>query len=295
MRAASAPFTGPYDTRRPRPWTSRLRWVLAALAFVTGHATAQLMVHPTRIVLDDKQRAAQLEVINSSTEPATYRLSLVNRRMSEDGKFLPVDEAQPGEQFADAMLRYSPRRITLAPGTSQVVRILLRKPADLEPGEYRSHLLFAKQPDAAGAGAKSDGTGAKSGGAGGDGIDIALNALIGVSIPIIVREGETQAELSIAKLALERETGTPVAAMELHRSGNQSVYGDLVASFAPKKGAPRIVGRAGGVAVYTPNPLRRVRLQLEPPPGFALADGTLTVSFREQGGAVLAESSMRIP
>jgi hypothetical protein len=287
MRAASVSFTGPYGA--PRPRALRLRWLPAALALVAGHASAQLMVHPTRVVLDDDRRAAQLEVINSSTEPATYRLSLVNRRMSEDGKFLPVDEPQPGERFADPMLRYSPRHITLAPGTSQVVRILLRKPADLATGEYRSHLLFAKQPDPAE-------TGANSGAATGDDIDIALNALVGVSIPVIVREGATSAELSIAKLVLETDTGSPVAAMELHRSGNQSVYGDLVASFSPSKGGPpRIVGRAGGVAVYAPNALRRVRLRLEPPPGFALADGTLTVSFREQGGAVLAESSMPIP
>lgn len=291
MRAAPVSFTGLLYgglRPRPRPRALRLRWLLAALALVAGHASAQLMVHPTRIVLDDDQRAAQLEVINSSTEPATYRLSLVNRRMSEDGKFLPVDEPQPNERFADAMLRYSPRHITLAPGSSQAVRILLRKPSDLAAGEYRSHLLFAKQAD-------SVQTDADPGTPASDGIDIALNALVGVSIPVIVREGATRADASITKLALETDTGSPMAAMELHRSGNQSVYGDLVASFAPEGGAPRIVGRAGGVAVYTPNALRRVRLKLDPPPGLVLANGTLTVSYREQGGAVLAESSLPIP
>jgi hypothetical protein len=291
MRPLSLSVTGLQGPGRPSRLQSRAirwRWLLATLALAAGHASAQLMVHPTRIVLEDNQRAAQLEVINNSTESATYRLSLVNRRMSEDGRFLPVDTPQPGEQFADAMLRYSPRHITLAPGTSQVVRLLLRKPAELAAGEYRSHLLFAKQAEVAEAGAKP-------GGPAGEGIDIALNALIGVSIPVIVREGATSAEVSMAKLALETDAGSPMAAMELHRAGNQSVYGDLVASFTPEGGPPRIVGRAGGVAVYTPNVSRRIRLRLDPPPGLALAGGTLTVSYREQGGAVLAESSLPIP
>jgi hypothetical protein len=291
MRSRPVSVTGQCRATRPprlRSPAARLRWLLAALALVAGHASAQLMVHPTRIVFDDNQRAAQLEVINNSTETATYRLSLVNRRMSEDGQFIPVDEPQPGEQFADTMLRYSPRHITLAPGTSQVVRILLRRPSDLAAGEYRSHLLFAKQAEAM----RPD-TGATAQAR--ESIDIALNALIGVSIPVIVREGETRADVSIAKLALEAHAGSPVAALELHRSGNRSAYGDLVASFTPRGGTARIVGRAGGVAVYAPNAMRRVRLRLEPPPGLVLANGTLTVGYREQGGAVLAESSLPIP
>ena len=43
------------------------------------------------------------------------------------------------------MIRYAPRRVTVPPGGSQQIRILLRRPRDLEPGEYRSHLWIVTE------------------------------------------------------------------------------------------------------------------------------------------------------
>jgi len=143
------------------------------------------MLYPTRIVFAGNQRAAQLELINNGTESATYRISLVNRRMSETGAFSGIDVPLPGEQFAEDMLRYSPRQVTLAPGAGQAVRIMVRKPANLAPGEYRSHMLFAKQPDPEGrTSVESSNATATTRSA------ITLTALVGASIPVIVRHGQ---------------------------------------------------------------------------------------------------------
>ncbi|MDO8771955.1 MAG: molecular chaperone, partial [Burkholderiaceae bacterium] len=78
------------------------------------HAWADLMLYPTRIVFEKNQRAAQLELINNGAETATYRISVVNRRMSETGEFSAIDSPAPGEQFAGELLRYSPRQVVLA-------------------------------------------------------------------------------------------------------------------------------------------------------------------------------------
>lgn len=51
-----------------------------------------LMVHPTRIVLEEGARSAQVELNNTGNTPTTYRLSFVNRRMTESGHF----EGWPG-------------------------------------------------------------------------------------------------------------------------------------------------------------------------------------------------------
>ena len=40
--------------------------------------------------------------------------------------------------------------MTLAPGETQAVRLLLRKPGNLADGEYRSHLLMQNVPKDAG-------------------------------------------------------------------------------------------------------------------------------------------------
>lgn len=259
-------------------------------------ALADLMLYPTRVVFEKNQRAAQMELINNGQERATYRIRLVNRRMSEAGEFSTADKPLPGEQFADELLRYSPRQVVLAPGAGQVVRLSLRKPADLPAGEYRSHLQFDRIPETGVAGSL-DAQGAKP--AAGE-VGVQLKALIGVSIPLIVRHGETAADVQLTGLELLKPVaGQPATlALVLQRSGNRSVYGDLGAIFTPQGGEAQEVGKAGGVAVYTPNPLRRVRLALQPPPGLALARGTLRVTFRERpeaGGKLLAEAAMELP
>ena len=259
-------------------------------------ASADLMLYPTRIVFDKNQRAAQLELINNGQERATYRISVVNRRMSETGEFSAVDSPLPGEQFSDALLRYSPRQVVLAPGAGQTIRILLRKPADLPAGEYRSHLQFDRVPEVSAA-SSADAQAPKLGSGA---VGVQLKALIGVSIPVIVRHGETAANVTLAGLELLKPVAgqATTLALVMQRSGNRSVYGDLGATFTPQGGAAQEVGKAGGVAVYTPNPLRRVKLALQPPAGLVLARGTLRVTFRERpeaGGKLLAEAAIELP
>ena len=70
--------------------------MVALTGFVSGPALADLMINPTRIVFDNNKRSAQLDVINDGTTPATYRLSIVNRRMSDSGEFQPITTAGDG-------------------------------------------------------------------------------------------------------------------------------------------------------------------------------------------------------
>jgi P pilus assembly chaperone PapD len=282
--------------RQPGGGRLRKRLLAAALLFALpqGQVLAGLMLYPTRVVIEHNQRAAQVELMNNGTEPETYRISLVNRRMTETGEFLPVDEPRPGERFADSIVRYSPRQITLQPGEGQVVRVLVRKPAGLEEGEYRSHLLFERQPDPQGERSIE----ARRPDAG-SGISVRLQALVSASIPVIVRHGKTDAAAQLSGLELlGPAAGHPaLLALQLERSGNRSVYGDLVVSFTPRGGKAQTVARAGGVAVYTPNPLRHVKLPLRPPAGLALADGALRVTYREpaeDGGKLLAEAVLQL-
>lgn len=295
LHAADVPrFTMPWGRSHLRGWS----WLLAGwfMLLAASPASADLMLFPTRIVFDKNQRAAQVELINNGQESATYRISVVNRRMSETGEFSAVDSPLPGEQFADAMLRYSPRQVMLPPGRGQTIRILLRKPADLPAGEYRSHLQFDRVPEASGASSID----AQAPKLGPGEVGVQLKALIGVSIPVIVRHGDTDAKVTLSDLELLKPVAgqAAVLAAVLQRSGNRSVYGDLAATFTPQGGAVQEVGKAGGVAVYTPNPLRRLKLELQPPAGLVLARGTLRVTFRERqdaGGKLLAEAAIEVP
>ena len=263
------------------------------LALLPLQAAAALMLHPTRIVFDKNLRAAQAELVNSGSETVTYRISLVNRRMNEVGEFSDANPPLPGERFAEEMLRYSPRQVVLAPGASQTLRIQLRKPADLAPGEYRSHLLFTQIQDAV-----APPSAAPSAAASGadPGLAIRLTPLINTSIPVIVRQGVLEATAALANLRVEPATADrpPAALLDIRREGERSLYGDLVVTLVPAGGgAEQPLARASGVAVYVPNALRKVRIVLPPSP--PLTGGTLHVVFQERpedGGKPLAEARL---
>lgn len=274
----------------------KLSWLAAfGLLLVSRAAIADLMLFPTRIVFDKQQRAAQVELMNQGKTPETYRINLVNRRMGPNGEFIAIDAPGPGEQFAEPLLRYSPRQVTIAPGGSQIVRILLRKPDELAAGEYRSHLQFDRVAEASGASSVEDVARRD-----GKDVGVVIQALVGASIPVIVRQGDTHAKLELSDLAVQPPSaqGPGMLAFQMKREGNRSVYGDLVATFTTTAGVTFEIARAGGVAVYVPNATRRVQLPLQLPSGNALPGGTLKLAFRERpesGGKLLAETSLTLP
>lgn len=269
---------------------------LTLLLLGAQSALADLMLYPTRVVMDAKDRAAQVELVNRGNKPETYRISIVNRRMTDTGEILEARDAQPGEQFADAMLRHSPRQVTLQPGVGQTVRIGVRRSASLAPGEYRSHLQFDRVPDATGQADLEAIVKPEEGQ-----IAISLQALVGASIPVIVRQGDTAVTAALDSLALEpapNKDSAALLAFQIKRDGNRSVYGDLVVSFTPDGASAVEVGRVAGVAVYVPNTFRLAKLPLKLPDGMDLAKGLLTLRFSERpdaGGKLIAQATLALP
>ena len=268
-------------------------FAVALLGILPQPAMAELMLNPTRVILERNQRATQVELINNGSKATSYRISLVNRRMSDTGGFSSVTKAAEGEHFADTMLTFSPRQITLQPGTTQVVRLMVRKPEALAEGEYRSHLHFEKLPDAT-----DMASSVEPGEAGAARIGVVLKALVGASIPVIVRHGATSATVTLSQLALvPADRDKPrMLGFRIERAGNSSVYGDLTATFTPPTGPPVQLAQARGVAVYVPNARRLAALPLAP--RNVLARGTVRLFYREPveaGGKLLAEAELALP
>ena len=272
------------------------KWIFPLLlAMLSLPALAQLMLNPTRVTIEKNQRSSQLDLINIGNQAATYRVSLVNRRMNENGDFSPAETALAGEQFADDMVRFSPRQVTIAPGATQVIRLSLRKPAELPEGEYRSHLLIERIADTTLQTSIENKTDADS-----KDIKIQLLALVGASIPLIVRHGETAYSISISNLALQPASGEqpPALTLTLNRAGTRSSYGDMVVTFIPENATPREIARLGGIAVYVPNGLRQVKIALPPKTDTPISRGTLHIAYLqrpEEGGKVIAEAKLDVP
>lgn len=279
---------------------------LAAIG-VPGHfrqAYAQggvgdITVTPTRIVLEGRERSGTILIANTGARKATYRISVINMRMSETGAFekIPEGGAHPGEQFAEDLIRYAPRQVTLEPGASQTIRIALRKPAGLVAGEYRSHLVIRAIPDSS-AGRSIE---QKSG----DGLAISLSVIPGVALPVIVRHGEVSAKATLSDFVYDPapmtgNDGKASLTFNINREGNRSVYGDLSATyFAPGNDEGVLVSEVNQLAVYTPIDRRIVRMTLTMPQGIELqSGGRIAVDYRtppKEGGAVIGTGEYRIP
>jgi P pilus assembly chaperone PapD len=261
----------------------------------TGGGAGDLLVAPTRVVLEGRVRTAEIALVNKGTGSAVYRVSLVHMRMDENGGMKEIETPGPGEKFADDLVRYAPREVTLEPGGAQTVRIQARIPADLAPGEYRSHLLFRAVPPAV---APSEET---------KEMKIELRPIYGVSIPLIVRHGDVVGTATLAALAVlpakpataEVPTAAPpMLHVRIDRSGTASVFGNFIVTFTPNAGGKPVgVGIVNGVAVYTPNTSRAIDIALNAPPGTVLQHGTLSVRFSktESAADTLAEGVLTLP
>ncbi|HTL99058.1 MAG TPA: hypothetical protein VL181_09680 [Holophagaceae bacterium] len=266
-----------------------LALLLPALMAIPLRAQAgagDLLVSPARVTLDNRNRTAELILSNRGDATDTYRIRLIHMEMTADGGLKEGPAPATGVDSA-TLVRYAPHEITLEPGQTQVLRVMLRKPADLADGEYRIHMLFqAIPPDLAGGAAKDNGKG----------VSIKLVPILGLAIPVIVRQGDLAAKAGLADLRLEPGKDKAFATFHLTRAGNASVYGNLEAVFQPKGGKAASVALMNGVAVYPPLDARNIRMQLEPPPGVSLKGGTLTVTFQTADEAVPeAEARLEIP
>lgn len=254
-------------------------------------ANGNLLVTPTRVVFEGRNRSADISLVNSGSETVTYRISLIRQRMTKEGAVETITTAtsKTGERFADKLIRFTPRQVVLPPGVEQTVRIQVRKPANLPAGEYRSHLLFRGLPPVEkNAPAKKDNK-----------LEIKLIPVFGVSIPIIVRHGNTSAKTTLSKLrVLPKAPGIEGPALELlaTRKGNKSVYGDFVVTAKTIDGE-QIVGQLKGVAVYTPNAERIIRIPLQPPAGLVLSKIRLNVAYqdRENPSTHMADATVDLP
>ena len=220
-------------------------------------AQGDLLITPRRIVFEGSKRSMDLNLANTGKDTATYAVSLVQMRMNEDGSFETITEPDPDQRFADRFIRYFPRTVTLGPNEAQVVKIQVIRSNEMTPGEYRSHFYFRSVPKVTPLGEEEASKDTTS-------ISVRLIPIFGITIPAIIRSGETNATVKLSDLSLELVNDTlPRISMVFNRTGNMSVYGDISVDHISTQGKITRVGIANGVAVYTPNVKRRFPVQSE--------------------------------
>lgn len=269
--------------------------LVTALPGVTvAQGAGDLVVTPTRVVFENRTRSAQVTLANRGSATATFRISLIDMVMDEAGQMSEIPAAEG--QSAASLVRYAPRQIDIAPGAHQVVRLSLRKPANLADGEYRSHMFFHALPPESAGRSITDETGLEN-----NELRIQLIPIYGVTIPVIVRQGSLSLRADITDTVHLPTSGDMPERMEitLNRDGETSAFGDLVATYQPADGSAEIVvGQINRIAVYTPNTKRKVVMILQVPDGVSLkSGGVLQVTYRAtetEGGKVIAQQSVTL-
>jgi len=122
-----------------------------------------LLVAPIKLEFEGRTRSGTFKILNRDPIKVDYRIS-----------FAPLIEKDKGKNAKD-WVRFSPRRISLNPGENQTVRVVVRKPPDLAPGEYTARILIQAIPPARKADEPTDK------------IQVNLDIVYGISIPVIIK------------------------------------------------------------------------------------------------------------
>ncbi len=258
---------------------------LALIAFFltpSRPALADLQVFPTRLLLTDQTKTAYLSLRHLGTKPETYSVSAVFYRMHLDGRLEQISAPTPDERPILSFLRFSPRSVTLAPKSEQVVRVMTYNTHQLADGEYRAHIRFEPQT----LDVKQDDSQA------GGKVKMNLTAKIAVAIPIFVRRGSVTVGASIDSARIEKRTDGKIGyAVKLTNRGSGFLFGDI---FVFEQDGDRSVeiGKALGVSSYVPSREIAFPLEVEPKSG---PNQKIRFEFRspvEDGGKILTQSEI---
>jgi P pilus assembly chaperone PapD len=238
---------------------------------VSAHAFANITLSQNRIYFGPNDRANAVQLRNTGGSAMEYKTSIHFVKMTEQGQIIKVAAPQESkDELAAKMLRFSPKRGVVPAGGKQVIRFSLRRPRDLEVGEYRAVLSIAtsiatEKPE-----------------------DVTLKPTLAYNMPVIMRHGETKASTELQNTRLVMLDQHPHIELTQTLNGNRSLYGNY--TVLNKRGD--VMGLLNGVAVYTPLSQRKVLIPLNEAPS-----GDLIVKYQEVssfGGREEAEASITL-
>lgn len=272
---------------------------LALTVLLIGPVWAQgagdLIVSPTRVVFEGRDRSAQVTLANRGSESTVFRISLLDMAMDDQGQIHQMQDGAKFDRSAAKLVRYAPRQISLKPGATQIVRLSLRKPADLADGEYRSHMFFrAVPPESAGRSVADETPLAENE------LRIQLTPIYGITIPVIVRQGDASPKMEITAaniIPAEGNQGLRIDAT-FNRGGLGSAFGNVIATYSPAGGGePLVIGEITRLAVYPEVSSRRVVMPLRLPESVQLSKGKIDLIYRElekDGGKTMASRTIQV-
>lgn len=249
---------------------NKLFLIATLFAGLVANAQSDLLITPFRVVFENGKNIEELTVANTGKDTARYTISFLQYKMLSTGKLEKIDVAEDSILFADKYLRIFPKTVTLAPNEAQMVRLQLKTPPDLAAGEYRSHLYFRsvvdESPDM---GTQTDSTG----------IGFKLVPVYGITIPVIVRIGQSVVKANPNDIKVTEVNGIKQVDFRIERFGSISTFGNLEIEHTSETGVKTFLGKVNGVAVYTPIHSRDISIPISIPETVDITKGKIALKY----------------
>ncbi len=220
-------------------------------------AFADIMIMPIRIVFGSRDRMQDIMLFNSANDSTgTYTLSWIYAQQTETGGYKKLDHPLNPELDPETAILFSPRQVTLPPGSKQRVRMSLRRPPDLPDGEYRAHLNLKNMARQRVASGKTK-----------EGANIGVGMNVGLAVPVIIRQGPYDGTATIGQPHFNPGSPDgktpPQIIFFISRGGKFSTIGNVKVYWMPPDGGEeKLVGVQNAVNIYPEVPRREMTIPL---------------------------------
>ena len=228
--------------------------ILAIMSLVPtlARAAAVLFIHPTLVIFEGDQRSGMITVTNRGDQTGTFEMSWNDMTMTPEGGLVKLENPAPWS--LQPYVRYSPRRVTLEPMESQVVRIAVARGQDVPEGEYYSHFrvltLNSEDPSAVEEDADVPDTGSA----------VVIQARSAVAIPVIWRNSNEVSSASIEAVKVDRAANK--LTVDVRRQGQLSVRGYLHVLETAADGTRNFLAEPVPLVIYASLDARTMDIEL---------------------------------
>ena len=289
----------PLALNTPLNITLHIALTLTFIFINIGSAYA-IKIIPPRLVIDSDIKVQHLFIKNDEETTQGYRFGWKHLAMAKDGSIVNVDklgrDKVPEYKAADDLIRFSPRRVTLKPGQTQRITMMLRRSPNLEAGEYRSHFLIQREPQSTTAEVTSSENPQQQG------ATVGVDVLISRAIPVYVLHGKTNASLELLNASYQQNPNktrpnqpSHVVHFDVKKTGNRSVIG-VANIHCDDSGNNKRLNKVGKVfAVYAEGEFGKQKMAVDFPPN-ACSNMKIVITGHRDGqlaGQILAERALQ--
>ena len=174
-----------------------------------------VLVAPTVIFANSRTRAATMDLINTSAGPSEITVETqFGYPVTDSAGGISVKLVDSVEVGAPSIAKYIvayPRRVTVAPGAKQTIRLLVNPPANLPDGEYWSRVIITSRggPSRLAARATTD-TSA---------IEVGVTLVVRTVTTMLYRKGAVTSAVIATGLTAERIGDSVIVRAQVARSG----------------------------------------------------------------------------